>query len=96
MRFVPNYCVSYHGEFHNAGCAFEIDREDAEEMSRHGTVAEDAPADVKDPPATGEDAPKAAEARMDTAESGVEECKPEPEETTPARKPGRPKKNDTE
>lgn len=110
MRFVPNYCVSYHGEFHNAGCAFEIDREDAEEMSRHGTVAEDAPADVKNPPATGENAPAAAEdthmpegdepavaeACMDTAESGVEESKPEPEETTPARKPGRPKKNDTE
>lgn len=96
MRFVPNYCVSYHGEFHNAGCAFEIDREDAEEMSRHGTVAEDAPADVKDPPATGEDAPKAAEARMDTVEIGVEESKLEPEETAPVRKPGRPKKNDTE
>lgn len=42
MRFVPNYCVSYHGAFHNAGCAFEIDREDAEEMSRHGTVIQEA------------------------------------------------------
>lgn len=43
MRFVPNYCVSYHGEFHNAGCAFEIDPQDTEEMSRHGTVVQDAP-----------------------------------------------------
>lgn len=42
MRFVPNYCVSYHGEFHNAGCAFEIAREDAEEMSRHGTIIQEA------------------------------------------------------
>lgn len=42
MRFVPNYCVSYHGVFHNAGCAFEIDREDAEEMSKHGAIIQEA------------------------------------------------------
>lgn len=62
MRFVPNYCVSYHGAFHNAGCAFEIDRDDAEEMSRHGTVAEDAP--------------DAVEVGVDMAESGVEPEEP--------------------
>lgn len=77
MRFVPNYCVSYHGAFHNAGCAFEIDREDAEEMSRHGTVVADEP--------------DAVEVCVDTVEHGAE-----PEETVAARKPGRPKKSETE
>lgn len=41
MRFVPDYCVSYRGAFHYAGCAFEIDPKDAEEMSRHGTVMQE-------------------------------------------------------
>lgn len=67
MRFIPHYCVSYHGTFHNTGCAFEIDREDAEEMSRHGTIVE------------GESAAMEGESAADDK-----------------RKPGRPRKHDTE
>lgn len=42
MKFVPNYCVSYRGEFHRAGSSFEINQEDVQEMSKHGTVFSDA------------------------------------------------------
>lgn len=38
MRFTPHYMVSYKGEFHKAGKAFNIDSADAEEMSKHGIV----------------------------------------------------------
>lgn len=41
MKFTPNYCVSYRGVFHNAGCAFEIDPQDAGEMSGHGTITQE-------------------------------------------------------
>lgn len=41
MRFIPNYCVSYHGEFHSAGRPFEIDQSDAQEMSKHGSIIQE-------------------------------------------------------
>ncbi|NBI10250.1 hypothetical protein D1641_09540 [Colidextribacter sp. OB.20] len=38
MKLIPFYRVSYHGDFHEAGKPFQIDPEDREEMSRHGTI----------------------------------------------------------
>lgn len=89
MKFVPNYTVSYHGEFHKAGIPFDIEDKDAEEMSAHGVVSventtEDIPAEdvigqVEDIPAN------------DEAEEEVKESK-QTEENKPKR--GRSKKTE--
>lgn len=41
MKFIPDYRVSYKGCFYETDEAFEIDPEDAEEMSRHGEVVDE-------------------------------------------------------
>lgn len=41
MKFVPNYNVSYHGDFYRAGHPIEINQEDVQEMSKHGTFVTD-------------------------------------------------------
>lgn len=38
MKCIPKYTVSYHGIWHDAGRAFDIDEKDAEEMKNHGEV----------------------------------------------------------
>lgn len=38
MRFTPNHMVSYHGNFYEAGKAFEIEPAEAEEMQQYGYV----------------------------------------------------------
>lgn len=48
MLFIPNYAVSYKGQFYRSGEQFEIAEADAAEMSRHGTVLE--PPEVSEPP----------------------------------------------
>lgn len=39
MKFTPDYRISYHGEFHNAGIPFDIEDKDVKEMSAHGVIS---------------------------------------------------------
>lgn len=50
MKFTPTkYAVMYHCERHPVGVSFEIDKKDAEEMSKHGTVELETTPDVVEP-----------------------------------------------
>ena len=49
MKCIPRYTVSYRGIWHEAGRAFEIDAEDADELKKHGEiVGEPAPEPAKE------------------------------------------------
>ena len=37
-ELIPAYTISYYGEFHPPGIAFQIKDEDAEAMRRHGKI----------------------------------------------------------
>lgn len=49
MRFRPKYTVLYRGEFYYPDEEFDIDPEDAEEMSRHGEVVDEPAPSIEEP-----------------------------------------------
>lgn len=48
-KLVPYYTVSYRGEYHKAGQAFEIHDGDVEEMRQHGTIIPEKKAQKAEP-----------------------------------------------
>lgn len=53
MRFIPNYRVCYKGVFYECDDEFEIDPEDAEEMSEHGEVVDEPTPPAEEKPRRG-------------------------------------------
>lgn len=51
MTFIPKYAVSYRGVIHKAGVPFEIDADDAADMTAHGEIVSGkaAPESEKEP-----------------------------------------------
>lgn len=49
MRFIPDYRVSYKGNFYECDDEIEIDPLDAEEMRKHGEVVEESTPSHKEP-----------------------------------------------
>lgn len=52
VKLIPFYRVSYRGDFHEAGRAFDIDPAHREEMEHHGRIVDDSPAEPMEPPVT--------------------------------------------